>query len=452
MLFAIIFIIITHLSIRFPIVSSSLIYNEFISQLFGIHGFYISSSILLLCLIWKFNSAQALIGYNSISAFLEHEYRGLIGNTLYEYKKYAIIYGVYMLYRCLSSKKYIKKKKDKIQNIIRSKLKTSDLPKRRTHFAIIEDTKKVMNCLKIFGITGHIKKTYHRYGFISYFIDIDTGINEMRVKSLEEDISEHFGENIWIVLEDKTVIFQQVASNISEIPIYDFISEHGSDLWLGEDLLGVPQKWNPENGILIVSEDFNNIVNGIKTCIMLKYHNKEVIFETKKEFDWDNIIEERKYTFAKFNIQGIKKYNKYVKSAKNRSVHVGFDNKKGTPMLEVEKIDTTQMPICFMFIEITSLKDFSEIEYYLKYKNLGIHIVALTKGNITQEMKKIFPQIMIGKAKNKKYSRWILGEHGAERLLDKHDAWFVSLNGQKRIRPLEVNQSDFQDLYLIWSS
>ncbi len=172
-------------------------------------------------------------------------------------------------------------------------------------------------------------------------------------------------------------------------------------------------------------------------------------------------MDERAKRMAKLSVRSIDVFNNRVRIAKNRgnliarTVHTGFCERTGQPIYECEQMEFEPMP--HIVVVIDQLADLlcserapferSIARICQKGPSVGIHVVAATTTPselpLSESVTRGFKSQVAFRLGSKLESRRVLGEQGAERLLDRGDMVLMGGPGQAvRIHAALVTQED----------
>lgn len=172
-------------------------------------------------------------------------------------------------------------------------------------------------------------------------------------------------------------------------------------------------------------------------------------------------MDERAKRMAKLSVRGIEVFNNRVRIARKRgeliarTVHTGFCERTGQPVYECEQMEFEPMP--HIVVVIDELADLLGGEGALfergvariceRGRSVGIHVVAATtttpEAHVPESVTTSFKSQIAYRLGSKVESRRVLGEQGAEQLLERGDMVFLGGPGQSvRVHAAFVTQED----------
>ncbi|MEQ8824154.1 MAG: DNA translocase FtsK 4TM domain-containing protein [Filomicrobium sp.] len=178
-------------------------------------------------------------------------------------------------------------------------------------------------------------------------------------------------------------------------------------------------------------------------------------------------IDERAKNMAKLSARSLSVFNNRVRNARRRgemiarTVHTGFCERTGQPIYEHEEMVFEPLPHITIFID--DLADLMGLEgprieaaiqtISERGKAVGVHLVAGTRTTaelcVTPVLQESFKGRISFKLNSKACSRKILGDQGAEQLLDFGDMLLVTgPNAGLRVHAADVSQEEFEAVAL----
>lgn len=172
-------------------------------------------------------------------------------------------------------------------------------------------------------------------------------------------------------------------------------------------------------------------------------------------------MDERAKRMAKLSVRSIDVFNNRVRIAKNRgkliarTVQTGFCDRTGQPLYECEQMEFETMPhIVVVVDELAGLVgslgtplERSIARICQKGPGVGIHVVAsaatMAQPALPESVTTGFKSQVAFRLGSKVESRCVLGDQGAERLLERGDMVLLGAPGQAvRIHAAQVSQED----------
>lgn len=190
-----------------------------------------------------------------------------------------------------------------------------------------------------------------------------------------------------------------------------------------------------------------------------------VLSETEEAFaalEWIVAeMDERAKRMAKLSARSLEIFNNRVRNARKRgemiarTVRTGFCDRTGQPIYEHEQMEFEPMPHIVVAIdELSELMgaagprcEEAILRIAEKGKGVGVHLVAATKTTtelcLTERLRAGFKSVIAFKLGSKVDSRRIVGEEGAEQLLDWGDCILSSGQGRStRVHTAQVSQEE----------
>jgi len=151
-------------------------------------------------------------------------------------------------------------------------------------------------------------------------------------------------------------------------------------------------------------------------------------------------LDERAKRMAKLSARSVEIFNNRVRNAKKRgemiarTVHTGFCERTGQPIYEYEQMEFEPMPhIVVVIDELSALMgaaprecEAALIRIAQKGRGVGVHLVAATKTTaglcMSEKIRAAMSSAIAFRLGTKVDSRMVLGEQGAEQLLNEGDA------------------------------
>jgi len=159
-------------------------------------------------------------------------------------------------------------------------------------------------------------------------------------------------------------------------------------------------------------------------------------------------MDERAKRMAKLTARSVEIFNNRVRNARKRgemiarTVHTGFCERTGQPIYEHEQMEFEPMPHIVVAIDELSVLmgaaprecEAALVRIAEKGRGVGVHLVAATKTTtglcLSEKIRASMASAIAFRLGSKVDSRLVLGEQGAEQLLDQGDAILVTGPGR----------------------
>ncbi len=352
----------------------------------------------------------------------------------------------------------------------------------------IQNARTLETVLSDFGVRGRIIRIRSGPVVTLYELEPAPGIKASRVVGLSDDIARSMGAfAVRVTIAPGQAILNIELPNIKRATIYlhellvtdDFDSNAGQlVLSFGKDICGVPVHADLAQmpHLLIAGAPGTGqsvVLNTILLSLLYRLRPTEcrlvILGLQKKELSAYNGIphllvpvvcdagkavltlkwivlemENRYRTMSQLGIRNMSTYNQHLektfKSGRpiSRTVQTGFDPETGKPVYEEQILTLSQLP--FIVVIVAEIADLmlianKEVENLIQSLSrrasaVGIHVIMATHRPSTEiltgTIRAAFPARISFQASSKRDSRTILGEQGAEQLLEYGDMLYLS--------------------------